>query len=143
MTTPQDSPPDFTPSPLDPADWPAFRAEAHRLLDACIDHLATARAHPWRPLGEADRAALALGDADAGFGTAALADELARKVLPFATGNIHPRFFGWVHGTGLASGLPGLDATDDVARIHAPCPQRQDGGAANVLAAQAVQQHRL
>lgn len=105
MTTPQDSPPDFTPSPLDPADWPAFRAEAHRLLDACIDHLATAREHPWRPLGETDRAALALGDADAGLGTAALADELARKVLPFATGNIHPRFFGWVHGTGLASGL--------------------------------------
>jgi glutamate/tyrosine decarboxylase-like PLP-dependent enzyme len=34
-----------------------------------------------------------------------LVDELISDVLPYATGNIHPRFFGWVHGTGLATGL--------------------------------------
>lgn len=95
----------FTPSPLDPADWQSFRDEAHRLLDACIDHLSTAREHPWRPLADADRAALALGPASEGIGTGALAEELTRNVLPFATGNTHPRFFGWVHGTGLASSL--------------------------------------
>ena len=105
MTTSQDSRHDFTPSPLDPADWPAFRAEAHRLLDACIDRLATAREHPWQPLDETGRAALALGDADAGIGTGTLVEQLVHDVLPFASGNTHPRFFGWVHGTGLASGL--------------------------------------
>ena len=25
--------------------------------------------------------------------------------MPYATGNTHPRFFGWVHGSGLPSGL--------------------------------------
>ena len=99
------APDGFCPSPLDPDDWSAFSAEAHRLLDTCIEHLRLAREHPWQPLANGDRAALRLGDAVEGGGTAALADDLARHVLPFATGNTHPRFFGWVHGTGLASGL--------------------------------------
>src|SRR5690606_13538842 len=41
----------------------------------------------------------------AGQGVDVLVDELISEVLPYATGNIHPRFFGWVHGTGLATGL--------------------------------------
>lgn len=97
--------PAFVPSPLDPEDWEAFRAEAHRLLDACVDQLSAARDRPWRPLSEADKSTLRLGEAGTGIGSAALVDELAQNVLPFHTGNTHPRFFGWVHGTGLASGL--------------------------------------
>ena len=89
---------------LDPNDWDAFRAEAHRLLDACIDHLGDVRKHPWQPVGEA-RVRLGLGEGVAGRGIHALVDELVSDVLPYATGNIHPKFFGWVHGTGLASGL--------------------------------------
>lgn len=95
----------FEPSPLDPADWDDFRRQAHALLDACVDHLAAAREHPWQPVTDADRDALRLGTATHGIGTAAVADELAERLLPLATGNIHPRFFGWVHGTGLATGL--------------------------------------
>jgi aromatic-L-amino-acid decarboxylase len=105
MTTDRKPQPNFVPSPLDPSDWPSFRTEAHRLLDACIDHLSEARDHPWSPLTEADRAALMLGQAKEGVGTEVLVDELTRNVLPFSTGNTHPRFFGWVHGSGLASGL--------------------------------------
>ena len=97
--------PRFTPSPLDPADWNDFRREAHRLLDTCIDQLSDARNRPWRPLADGDKAALRLGDAADGVDSATLVDELTEKVLPFHTGNTHPRFFGWVHGTGLASGL--------------------------------------
>lgn len=89
---------------LDPADWEEFRSQAHRLLDACIDHLADVRAHPWQPVGEAHRE-FALGDAAKGRGIDRLVDELISNVLPYATGNIHPRFFGWVHGTGLATSL--------------------------------------
>ena len=89
---------------LDPDDWNDFRSEAHRLLDACIDHLAHVREHPWQPVGEARRE-LALGEAAEERGTDELVNELISNVLPYATGNIHPRFFGWVHGTGLVSGL--------------------------------------
>ena len=96
---------EFISSPLDPADWETFRREAHRLLDACVDQLSDARNRPWRPLSADDKAALRLGDAGAGVESAALVDQLAQNVLPFHTGNTHPRFFGWVHGTGLANGL--------------------------------------
>lgn len=90
---------------LDPADWVEFRLEAHRLLDLCVDHLAQARERPWRPVEEHARRALALGDARSGSGVAPLVEALANDVMPYSTGNTHPRFFGWVHGTGLASGL--------------------------------------
>ncbi|MBS1228160.1 MAG: Glutamate decarboxylase [Proteobacteria bacterium] len=91
--------------PLDPDDWTAFRNEAHRLLDTCIDHLVDVRNRPWRPLSDADRAPLSLGDPTEGCGIEALVDELTCNVLPFSSGNTHPRFFGWVQGSGLASGL--------------------------------------
>jgi len=95
----------FEPSPLDPSDWDGFRRQAHQLLDACLDYFAAAREHPWRPIGEAARAALALGEAAEGSGMEALSADLIEFVLPYSSGNIHPRFFGWVHGTGLAAGL--------------------------------------
>lgn len=88
---------------LDPTDWDAFRRSAHDLLDACIDRLQEARDLPWRPVPEAQKAAYALDGA--GSDEAATARRLADEVMPYATGNTHPGFFGWVHGTGLASGL--------------------------------------
>jgi glutamate/tyrosine decarboxylase-like PLP-dependent enzyme len=90
---------------LDPADFEAFRSDAHRLLDACLDHLAAARNRPWQPVDAAARAGLAPALPQTGIGESQLARELAERVLPFGTGNTHPRFFGWVHGTGLAAGL--------------------------------------
>lgn len=54
---------------------------------------------------EAVRAKLTLGDAIEGTGLESLTQELLEHILPYATGNTHPRFFGWVHGSGLASGI--------------------------------------
>jgi aromatic-L-amino-acid decarboxylase len=90
---------------LDPRDFETFRADAHRLLDACLDHVQDARSRPWQPVDAAARAALAPALPQTGIGETQLAHELAEKVLPFSTGNTHPRFFGWVNGTGLAAGL--------------------------------------
>ncbi|MCB1390705.1 MAG: amino acid decarboxylase [Rhodobacteraceae bacterium] len=91
-------------SRLDPQDWEAFRRAAHALLDACVDRLEAAREHPWQPLPETVRERYALDGVplrDAGD----LAALLTGDVLPYGTGNTHPRFWGWVHGTGLAEGL--------------------------------------
>jgi len=90
---------------LDPQDWEAFRAQAHRLLDDCIDRLQNASEHPWKPVPTEVRQALSLGEANEGVGEEEVARELVEFILPYATGNTHPRWFGWVHGTGLASGL--------------------------------------
>jgi glutamate/tyrosine decarboxylase-like PLP-dependent enzyme len=89
---------------LDPADWDAFRRAAHELLDGCLDRLEDAPDHPWHPVPDDVRAAYALDGAPLGD-AAALTPILRDLVLPYGTGNTHPRFWGWVHGTGLASGV--------------------------------------
>jgi glutamate/tyrosine decarboxylase-like PLP-dependent enzyme len=40
-----------------------------------------------------------------GIGFDAAYADLARDVLPYPTGNIHPRFWGWVHGSGVPSAV--------------------------------------
>ncbi|WP_299784719.1 pyridoxal-dependent decarboxylase [uncultured Marivita sp.] len=88
---------------LDPKDWDVFRASAHGLLDACLDQLQNAATHPWQPVPEHVRDSYKLSTDGHTFGD--LAATLQSSVLPYATGNTHPRFFGWVHGTGVAEGL--------------------------------------
>ncbi|MEM8957591.1 MAG: pyridoxal-dependent decarboxylase [Pseudomonadota bacterium] len=89
---------------LDPTDRDAFRAQAHALLEACLDHLEAARERPWRPVSEEVREALMPPLPRSGIGEDATAKALA-ALLPHGTGNTHPGFFGWVHGTGTHAGL--------------------------------------
>lgn len=109
-------------SDLDPKDWDAFRETAHALLDSCIDHLADARNRPWIPVPEDVREAYELSGAPADLDE--VASHMQDNVLPYGVGNTHPRFFGWVHGTGLASGL----LTEMVAAtMNANCGGRDHG----------------
>jgi aromatic-L-amino-acid decarboxylase len=91
---------------LDPADWAAFRAQSHRMLDDMIDFLAEVRDRPvWQKVPETVKQRLA---APVPTGPTALADvyqEFRELILPYATGNIHPGFFGWVHGSGTPTGM--------------------------------------
>ncbi len=118
-----DQPPE-PPSILDPDDWEAFRKEAHRLLDGCVTHLAQARQHPWRAPDQGLKALLAGGVPEAGTTDSDLVDALLGTMLPHGTGNIHPRFFGWVHGTGLAAGLL---AEITAATMNSNCGGRNHG----------------
>ncbi|MDF2782033.1 MAG: cytochrome ubiquinol oxidase subunit, partial [Geminicoccaceae bacterium] len=93
-------------SSLDPTDWAAFAGLAHRLLDQALDHLRTVRERPvWQPVPDAVRQALSTPLPLEGRGAEATAALALRSILPYATGNIHPRFFGWVHGAGTAGNL--------------------------------------
>jgi glutamate/tyrosine decarboxylase-like PLP-dependent enzyme len=93
---------------LDPTDWAAFRATAHQALDGILDHLATLRDQPvWQTTPEPVRAALRTGLPDEGEGIGAVLDQFQRLIQPYATGNTHPRFMGWVHGGGNVAGLLG------------------------------------
>ncbi len=84
---------------LDPQDWAAFRAEARRMLEASIDQLEQAAERPWQPVPEDLQARYEIGQGGD------LVSRIERDVLPHHGGNIHPRFWGWVQGTGLASDL--------------------------------------
>lgn len=92
-------------SGLDPKDWDAFRAKAHEMLDAAVDQMAGAADHPWQPLSEDPAKLYAIRDeASSGtFDPTSLVRRLREEVLPHHGGNIHPRFWGWVQGSGLAS----------------------------------------
>ncbi len=107
---------------LDPQDWDAFRTQAHALLDACVDRLEGARDHPWQPVPQNVRDSYALPLE--GTGQDGLADVLRDTVMPYATGNTHPRFFGWVHGTGMAEGLMSEMVS---ATMNANCGGRDHG----------------
>jgi aromatic-L-amino-acid/L-tryptophan decarboxylase len=91
---------------LDPKDWDEFRAQAHRMLDDMIDYIASVRDRPvWQPIPEAVRARfrerLPRQASDLGEVYRTFADYVA----PYATGNVHPGFMGWVHGGGSAVGM--------------------------------------
>jgi glutamate/tyrosine decarboxylase-like PLP-dependent enzyme len=92
---------------LDPADWAAFRALAHRALDDTLDAVAGIRERPpWRAIPAATRALIA--DDPLPLGPSALDEvyaEFAERVAPYAVDNRHPRFFGWVHGAGTPAGI--------------------------------------
>ncbi|MFK8049507.1 MAG: aspartate aminotransferase family protein [Halioglobus sp.] len=100
------SPPDInTPSMLDPPDWEAFREEAHRALDLALDHAQNRPQQPvWReiPIGIKETSdPLPIEGAP----LTQLLEQLEENVLPHTLGNIHPRFWGWVHGSGTPSGI--------------------------------------
>ncbi len=83
---------------MDPQDWDAFRDEAYRLVDTGIARMRDAGAYPWQPVPEDVRAGYQIGDGVS-------AARVERDVLPYHGGNTHPRFWGWVQGSGLASDM--------------------------------------
>ena len=89
-------------APLDPRDWEEYRALAHRMLDESLDYLRDVRERPtWTPMPAAVRSTLAEEPLPrTGRGDAAAYDDFLELVRPYPNGNIHPRFWGWVMGTG-------------------------------------------
>ncbi|MGX7873767.1 pyridoxal phosphate-dependent decarboxylase family protein [Mesorhizobium sp. ORM6] len=91
---------------LDPANWDQFREIAHGLLDDMIAHIETIRQGPvWqRPTDEArERFTRPLPNEARDLGD--VLDDVRTHIIPFATGNLHPLFMGWVHGAGTPIGM--------------------------------------
>ena len=89
---------------LDPESWQDFRAQGHRVLDELLDWLSSLRERPvWQPVPEAVRRELSQPAPETGRGFDAAWGEFRRLILPYPWGNVHPRFWGWVNGTGTPS----------------------------------------
>jgi aromatic-L-amino-acid decarboxylase len=91
---------------LDPEDWTELRALGHRMLDDMVDYIATIRERPvWQPIPDVARAQfreeLPRRESELGDVYRTFTDFIA----PYATGNVHPGFMGWVHGGGSAVGM--------------------------------------
>lgn len=113
-------------SSLDPMDWKPVRKQAHQMLDDILDYVEGIRNRPvWQPIPDDVRARFRAAAPFGPTGLEEVHEEFKRYILPFATGNSHPRFMGWVHGGGNVAGMlaemlaAGLNANLG-GRDHAP-----------------------
>ncbi len=90
---------------LDPSDWSAFRAQSHRVLDDALDYLERIRDEPaWREVPDDVKTRLRAPMPQEPAGFEGAYREFSEAIFPYNGANVHPRFFGWVQGTGSASG---------------------------------------
>ncbi len=98
--------PEIPEDTLDPADWQAFRLQGHQMLDDMLDYLEHLRARPvWQPMPQEVRDGFRQTLAGEPQELAAVHDAFMKDVLPYAVGNAHPGFMGWVHGGGTPVGM--------------------------------------
>jgi aromatic-L-amino-acid decarboxylase len=100
---------------LDPANWDALRTLGHRIVDDLVDWWSTIRDRPaWQPVPDAVIERLSKPLPETPQDATEIYQEFQRDIQPYPTGNVHPRFFSHVIGTGtplgayadfLASGL--------------------------------------
>jgi len=91
---------------LDPSDWKSFRNQAHRMLDDMIDYIEQIRERPvWQPTPDRVRARFRSPLPRSPADLVAVHEEFMQNILPFAAGNVHPGFMGWVHGGGTPVGM--------------------------------------
>jgi glutamate/tyrosine decarboxylase-like PLP-dependent enzyme len=91
---------------LDPEDWESTRALGHRMLDDMLDYLKTVPERPvWQPIPEEVRGKFRVALPVNPQNPEEIYKEFSDFILPYPLGNIHPRFWGWVVGTGTVSGM--------------------------------------
>jgi aromatic-L-amino-acid decarboxylase len=100
---------------LDPVDWTEFEKDAHKSLTDIIKYLKNIRnQNCWQeiPSNVKNNFKTSLPTTPAEYRD--VYQEFVQNIMPYPTGNIHPRFWAWADGTGtplamiaemLASGL--------------------------------------
>lgn len=90
---------------LDPDNWQSTRVLGHKMVDDMIDYLKTLSERPvWQSIPD--------HVIDHFNGSVPINPEkpedvyreFVEKILPYPMGNIHPRFWGWILGTGTVMG---------------------------------------
>ncbi|WP_170386179.1 pyridoxal phosphate-dependent decarboxylase family protein [Ruegeria atlantica] len=90
---------------LDPEDWDVFRRSAHAMLEAAIDHMQRAEeGRVWTPFPEDMKVSLGVPVPQQPTDLDKVREQI-ETLLPYGVGNTHPRFFGWVHGSGSPGNL--------------------------------------
>jgi aromatic-L-amino-acid/L-tryptophan decarboxylase len=91
---------------LDPIDWRAFREQAHRMLDDALGYVEHIRERPvWQPIPDEVRGHFHEAVPHSPSDLAEVHERFLADILPYATGNVHPGFMGWVHGGGTPVGI--------------------------------------
>jgi glutamate/tyrosine decarboxylase-like PLP-dependent enzyme len=90
---------------LDPDDWHSMRVLGHRMMDDLLDHLVDLKHRPtWQHAPEKIKTHF---DSDLPLDSQdpeGIYEEYLEYIHPYLMGNNHPRFWGWVVGTGTVMG---------------------------------------
>src|SRR5256886_17242453 len=91
---------------LDPQDWSELRELGNRMVDDVIDHLAAVNERPvWQEMPAEVRRRFQSDLPVDGEGAEKAYRDFQQYVLPYAEGNLHPRFWAWVIGAGSGLGM--------------------------------------
>jgi aromatic-L-amino-acid decarboxylase len=112
---------------LDPDNWESMRKLGHKMLDDMMDYMKTVRERPvWQHVPERVKAHFNSPVPQKPQPPEEIYEEFVEKVLPYPMGNIHPRFWGWILGTGTVMGA--------FAELLAASMNTNTGGGANHIA---------
>jgi aromatic-L-amino-acid/L-tryptophan decarboxylase len=113
---------------LDPVNWNELKATGHSMVNDMIDFLQTIRQKPvWQRPPQKVKEHFNLPLPHSSQSVDDVYDEFKKNILPYYTGNIHPRFWGWVMGSGtpqtmlyemLATGINSNVGLGDVAPMY-------------------------
>lgn len=91
---------------LDPEDWDALRKQGHLMLDDMFDYLQHIRSRPvWQTIPDEVRAQFQQPLPHHPSDIVTAHQTFMQSILPYAVGNSHPGFMGWVHGGGTPVGM--------------------------------------
>ena len=90
---------------LDPSNWEEMKKLGHQMIDEMMDYLQNIRNEPvWKPIPNEIKIEYNNPIPKEADNIGKVYDEFKKLVLPYKMGNIHPRFWGWVVGTGTPYG---------------------------------------
>ena len=91
---------------LDPENWRHMRDLAHQALDEVMDMQMNIRNTPvWRPVPQVAETLLQQAAPMEGEGAERVIGDMLEHVIAYPSGHAHPRFWGWVCGTGTPIGM--------------------------------------
>src|SRR5690606_9992749 len=91
---------------LDPDDWEAMRALGHRMLDDALDYIGTLRDRPvWQHAPPEVKAHFDGMPPPGPEHPDEIYQEYRDYIRQYQLGNSHPRFWGWIAGSGTVMGM--------------------------------------
>ncbi|RKX94208.1 MAG: amino acid decarboxylase [Spirochaetes bacterium] len=90
---------------LDPENWDSMRTLGHKMMDDVIDYMSTIREKPvWEHLPDTAKKQINKSLPLEPEPAEKIYNDFLEHIMPYPSGNIHPRFWGWVIGTGTPMG---------------------------------------
>jgi len=90
---------------LDPADWNDIKNLGYQIIDDMVDYLKNVGERPvWTPIPQHVKDEFKRPLPQTGSDIFSVYNEFKQNILPYPGGNIHPKHFSWVQGTGTPMG---------------------------------------